>query len=130
MKTYTVHLNPADPKPENIILVKEGFSWLAFFLGMLFTLYHRMWLLSFILIILDVVLSILMAKEIITNEIIIYCISFGIKLLLASNYHDFYRHKLSKKGYIFQGIASGKNEDEAYYKFVADMLQRNTFVSS
>src|SRR5215211_1319108 len=49
MKTFTLHL-PADAQPgdpdalEQAQLVKDGFSWGAFFFTFLWFFYHRLWL--------------------------------------------------------------------------------------
>ena len=44
MKTrlYTVHLLD-DASDDGLVLVKEGFSWPAFFVAVPWALFHRMW---------------------------------------------------------------------------------------
>ncbi len=51
MKIYTVHRRYGGGDPDrNLVLVKEGFCWPAFFLGGIWALWHRMWLLGFVCI--------------------------------------------------------------------------------
>lgn len=49
MRTYTLHLpseaRPGDPEPlERAVLVRDGFSWGAFFFTVLWFFVHRLWL--------------------------------------------------------------------------------------
>ena len=55
MKTYTLHL-PADAAPgdadalERAVLVRDGFSWRAFFFSFLWFFAHRLWLAGLIVL--------------------------------------------------------------------------------
>jgi hypothetical protein len=44
MRFYTVHAPSGDPQPDRFAFVKDGFSWPAFFVPILWILWHRMWL--------------------------------------------------------------------------------------
>ncbi len=44
MRAYTVHAPPGEPRPERFAFVKDGFSWPALFVPILWILWHRMWL--------------------------------------------------------------------------------------
>lgn len=130
MKIYTIYAKETDPNLlENAIFIKEGFSWLAAILHFFWALYHKMWWVSFILLAIGVSLTLLEINGYIALDII-QAIRFGLLLFIGSNFNDWHRYTLKKKGYIFYGVVSAKNEDEASYKFLTNMLQRNTFVSS
>ncbi len=44
MRVYTVHDRPGSLAPDHdVVLVKEGFCWPAFFLTVLWALWHRLW---------------------------------------------------------------------------------------
>ena len=44
MNVYTVHLRRHGLDPDrDLLVVKEGFSWPAFFLSFLWALWHRLW---------------------------------------------------------------------------------------
>lgn len=129
MKIYTVHMNPkADQPLEEIVLIKEGFSWMGSMLNFIWAFYHKMWLVGFVLIALEIFLSFLQLQGYCTPQVI-QSIRFGILLLIGSNFNDLYRHYLTSKNYIFHGVVSGANEDEARYKFITNMLQRNMLAS-
>ncbi len=45
MRLYSVHAPPEEPlAPERFVFIKEGFSWPALFLPVIWMLWHRMWL--------------------------------------------------------------------------------------
>lgn len=55
MRVYTVHVRtPAERLDRDIHLVKEGFSWPAFFFSAVWALWVRLWLVAVVLIALDI----------------------------------------------------------------------------
>ncbi len=130
MKIYTVHVNPSDPKLiENAIFVKEGFSFFAAMLHVFWALFHKMWLVSAIILAVEIFLTALQSSEFVAVGII-ESIKLGLLLFIGFNFNDWYRFYLNKRGYVLQDIISASNEDDARYKFMSDMLQRSTFGSS
>ncbi len=129
MKIYTVYAKENDPQQlENIVLVEEGFSWFAAIFHVFYALYNKLWVVSLIIFAIQMVL---LAAE--TNNLInigiIDAIRVGLLLLIGAGFNDWKRDVLEKKGYIFQDIVSGKNEEEALYKYTSFMLHRSTFGS-
>ena len=60
MKIYTVHRRHGGGDPDrNLVLVKEGFCWPAFLFGGFWALWHRMWLIGFAWIGIEVWLEVL-----------------------------------------------------------------------
>ena len=55
MKIYTV-LEPPDGKSERVAFVPEGFSWGALMFGLLWALWHRMWVVALLLFVLSLVI--------------------------------------------------------------------------
>jgi hypothetical protein len=102
---------------DDIILVKEGFSFLAAAFHCFWALYQRMWLVSFILLAINIFLIFLETKGYVRLGVL-QPIRFGFLLFVGSNFNDWHRYAITKKGYVFQGVVSGKNEDEASYKFL------------
>ena len=50
-KLYSVQVNPSSARPyETAEFVPEGFNFFAFAFGPLWALYHRLWVLAFILV--------------------------------------------------------------------------------
>ena len=129
MKIYTIYAKKDEPNPlENAILIKEGFSWMGAILHFFWAFYHKMWLIGFALFAINIFMTLLQTKGLVDLEIL-QAIRFGFLLFVGASFNDWYRYTLTKKGYILYGIVSGKNEDEASYKFMSDMLQRSTFAS-
>lgn len=118
MKIYTVYTKETGPKqPEDIILIKEGFSWLAAILHCFWALYRKMWLVSFILFAINIFLILLEMKGYVRLSVL-QPVRFGLFLFIGSNFNDWYRYAITKKGYVFHSVVSGKSEDEAMYKFL------------
>lgn len=129
MKIFTVHSkgNTLDAL-EDIVLVEEGFSWLAAILHVFYTLYNKMWLVSLVLFTIEIILVTLELQNIVSNPIL-NAIRMGFLLFVGASFNDWQRNLLDKKGYIFQGVTSGKNEEEARYKYMTNMLHCTTFAS-
>ena len=129
MNIYTVYTKPNDPNAlENAIFIKEGFSWFAAILHFFWAFYHRMWLVGAVLLAIEITLTSLQLRGYVQMETI-ESIKIGILLLIGANFNDLYRKNLEQKGYVFQDVISGKNEEEARCKYMTDILQCNTFGS-
>ncbi len=129
MKTYTVHLNLNHANPlETVAFVKEGFAWFAMILHVLWFIYHKMWFASVVLFLIEVTLMALQTHNYMPDEIIT-ALKVGLFLFIGFNFNDFRRYFLGKNGYILYTVIIAKNEDEACYKFLSDMVQRSTFGS-
>ena len=112
-----------------MVAIKEGFSWGAGFLHFFWALYKKMWLVAFILFSITTFLTLLELKSYVTSDIS-QALKFGLLLFTGFNFNDWHSAHLVKNGYIFQGVISGKDEEEAHYKYLTEMLQRSTFVPS
>lgn len=129
MKIYTVYTKDIGPSQlEDLVLVKEGFSWMAAILNFFWAFYHKMWVAGSILLIVNIVFIFLETKGYMEPEIV-HSIKVGLLLFIGYNFNDWYRNNLIKQGLIPCGLVSGKNEDEARYKFITHMLHRTTFAS-
>lgn len=129
MNIYTIHIKENDPNQlENAIFIKEGFSWMGSVLHVFWTLYHKLWLVSFILFAIEAILAFLQIKGYL-SEGVTEALKIGLLLLIGAHFNDLYRANLARKGYVLYGVVSGKNEDDAQYKFMSEMLQRSTFGS-
>ena len=51
MRLYTVHQNPDPLSGNDLVFVKEGFCWPAFFFPMLWPLWHRLWLVALMVLV-------------------------------------------------------------------------------
>jgi hypothetical protein len=67
MRIYTVHMKRTGQGKKNdpdqgLVLIKEGFSWPAFFLSGLWALWHRMWFWAAIIIAANIALSLALSQ--------------------------------------------------------------------
>lgn len=108
MRVWTVQARPGGP-PEapDIVLVKEGFSWPAFFLGPFWFAWKGLWwgLLAYVvaIVLLGVIGVVLRLGD---NADALLAIAVGI--LFAAQANDLWRAALARRGYAFAGIAQGK----------------------
>jgi len=116
MKLYNVLVkrNPAG-KIEDIVLMKDGFSWLAFFFNGLWFLYYRMWKEFFVLILVNAVF-IFFAKISSNFDRVLLETAFIFMIALNANYWR--AEHLKKKTYELVGIVFGANRIDAKLHFV------------
>ena len=128
MVTYTVHERDSSGKDvaaraDGILFVKEGFAWWALLFPVLWLLYHRMWivLLGFV-----VIAGVLQAGVSVADmpEAIAGFASMGLGFLLALEGNDLRRWSLTRKGYRFAGLVSGRDLGECERRFLTGWLAR------
>ena len=121
MRIFTVHMKRAgngkksDPD-RDLILIKEGFSWPAFFFSGLWALWHRMWLWAVIIIAANVALSFTLSRfgiDTISQSII----SFGFATIIGMIANDLRRRSLSYKEYREFGVVAADDVSAAEGRF-------------
>ncbi|MBU6140700.1 MAG: DUF2628 domain-containing protein [Proteobacteria bacterium] len=119
MKLYNVLVkkNPAG-KIQDIVLLKDGFSWLAFFFSGLWFLYHRMWKEFLVLIVVNTAFVVL-AK--ISSGLDRALLEAAFLFLVALNANYWRCEHLKKNGYELVGLVFGANKIDAKLHFVEDL---------
>ena len=124
MRFYTLHVPAIEPEsvsPDGgrlhrqmagVVPIKEGFCWPAFFFSLLWTLWHRLWIVALGLVAANLVISVLVF-QIGTNEAVTIIISFSIALMLGFMGNDFRRSKLEKHGYTERGLVMDRTAEAA-----------------
>jgi len=118
MRVYSVHAPPEEPvAPEKFLFVKDGFSWPALFVPVLWILWHRMWLtlVYFIVFVLVVAWIGRLGGD---NLAMTVAILGGILFALEAN--NIRRLSLQHRGFTEVGGASGRNYDEAETRFFTE----------
>ena len=120
MKMYSVHLRRHGLDPDrDIRLVKEGFSWPAFFLAFLWALWHRLWLEAAVIFALNA--SIGLAALVIPLDLLSHgALSLGLAAIVGTMGNDMKCRKLARQGFQLAGVASGENSDTALARFLDD----------
>lgn len=131
MKIYTVH-NRQEASgslvglAEDVILVKEGFSWPALFIPLIWLIYKRMW----------IVLGFYLAAEAglmatvyggLLPEIGATAGTLALSLILGFEGNDLYRWTLHRRRYREHGFSVGEDyaaAEHRYFSAMADALGR------
>jgi len=118
MHVYTVHVRRHALDPDrDIVLVKEGFSWPAFFLGSLWAFRHRLWLAAAVL------LAALFAVGAGLNfsgadplTQLVVAVAYGAVVGTVAN--DLRRWKLDRDGFAAAGVATGIDRESALGRYL------------
>ena len=118
MNIYTIHLRRRGlDLDRDVAVIKEGFSWAAFFFSILWACSHRLWLVAGVYIFTHGVIYLAFQKiqlDLISQGIVY----LGITLIFGFLANDFLQLKLSREGFELCGIVKGKNKDLAYGGFL------------
>ena len=126
LRVYTVHRPPAattrrdarDPHdaigPE---LVKEGFSWPAFFFGFLWSLTQKMWLVSAALLFVATGLGVAF-EAMGVDEITTSIVFFAVAVLVGMFANDWKRASLQRRGYHADGVVTAANLETALRRYL------------
>lgn len=118
MRLYSVYLRDHGRGPmENLVLVKEGFSWPAFVFTFMWALWSRMWL-SAIILFSVIALTGWGVRYLGFGENIEGLVSLAIGLCLGLIGNDLKRWWLGHQGFQEVAIVSGKNVEEATRRFL------------
>ncbi len=120
MSLYSIYLkkNKKDNKIEDVACLKDGFSWLAFFFGPFWFLYHKMLKEFFILVAVHVIFANLSQNNFLGN-IDFLILQIGFAILVAINANFWRALSLKKKNYQFASAIISSNCDLALVKFIS-----------
>lgn len=102
-------------KIEDVVLLKDGFSFSAFLFNGLWFLYHKMWKELLAVVLINVVFAKLADFSPGFNNIFLQA---SLIFMIALNANYWFCQHLINKGYQFSGISFGANCDEARLNFV------------
>jgi hypothetical protein len=117
MRYYSVHAPDDEPdSPERFVFIKDGFSWPALFVPILWMLWHRLWL----ALVYYVVFVLLIAwTGRLANEDIAVVVAILWSLLFALEANSIRRLSLEDRGWDEVGSSFGKDITEAEARFFA-----------
>tara|TARA_B100000686_G_scaffold348765_1_gene440607 strand:+ start:850 stop:1251 length:402 start_codon:yes stop_codon:yes gene_type:complete len=122
MRIYTVHERPywliseADTVDHPVTLVREGFSWFALGLPLIWALWHRLWLVALAMAIVVVAFN----AVVVLFELGAPCVSIvggGLLLWIGFEANDLRRWLLRRNGWYDSGVVSGRDRDEAEWRY-------------
>ena len=120
MKIYTVHFRRHGlDLDRDVVLVREGFSWAAFFLNVLWAAWQRMWLATIGILVVSVVLNAI-NWGLGTDGTTSFILATGMAALLGLFAHDLKRWTLERQGFAEFGVVVGDTEDQALARFLEE----------
>jgi hypothetical protein len=113
VRLYTVHIPAGGLAPgEEPLLVEEGFCWPALFFSFLWALWHRMWLVALLLLLVSTVIEVALSL-VGANIAARGALNLGFALFVASSANDWRRAWLARRGFRLSEIVASDNEDAA-----------------
>jgi len=121
MSVYTVHEPPlraadAFADPERFVFVRDGFSVWAFLAAVLWMLWHRMWwvLLIYVVVIFGLDAALRYAGA---SPFVVAVTALFVSLLVGIEAGTLRRFTLGRRGWKNIGVVSGANAEEAELRF-------------
>jgi Protein of unknown function (DUF2628) len=108
-------------RAERLAFVKEGFSWIAFLVPILWLLYYRMWVEFILLALVYVALQLAFGTEA-QGQALVGWTSIAIAVLFAFEANDLRAASLERRGYRLVSVASGRGRMDAERSFFSAWL--------
>ncbi|PLX38002.1 MAG: hypothetical protein C0606_07075 [Hyphomicrobiales bacterium] len=122
MAVYTVMLPPAAGDPageaEDAVFLKDGFSWWAFLVPVVWPLFYGLWLVFAAVLVLSVTLELVAYKF---GGPLPGVIGFLLSALFALEANTLRGWTLARRGWRFAGVVAGKGDDEMERRFFASL---------
>jgi hypothetical protein len=115
MKIFTAH-RPPQASQEEVVFIKEGFSWPAFFFPVIWLVVKRLWL-PLILYLLVVALVFALAARLSLSDTFMLLAALALNLLLGMEGNERRRRAMARRGFIEEGPFVGKDVHEAELKY-------------
>jgi hypothetical protein len=127
MTIYNIYLKKTTAdKIEDIICIKDGFSWPAFLFGPLWFAYHKMFKEFLILIIINILINNFQSSNLLGN-LDILLLQFGFSILIANNANFWRIQSLAHQNYQFSASIVSDSSQEALAKFIKHFLSSINF---
>lgn len=118
MAIYSVWMPPASGDPlaeaEDAVFLKDGFSLWAFVVPLLWPLFHGLWLVFGLCLIVTIGLE---ALALVIGNALPAIIGFFLSLLFALEANSLRAWTLGRRGWRDAGIVAGDSRNEAEYRF-------------
>jgi hypothetical protein len=113
---YMVQVRGRGRADEDVVLVKDGFSWPAFFFTLIWALWHRLWF--FALIIAASGVAIGFASEMLNlDPLTDAAVGFAWSVLIGFEANDARRRALARRDYDVEDVVLAINLAQAEHRF-------------
>ncbi|MGF7158606.1 hypothetical protein FHS85_000216 [Rhodoligotrophos appendicifer] len=121
MKTFTVHHRERNPEailadPDGLEVVKEGFSWPAFFIPLLWLIYKRMWLVLVLFLVVNAALAVIGVLWPMPGAAETF-VALAVNLFMGLQGNDLRRWTLARRGKAEVGVVMGDDLLAAEHRF-------------
>jgi hypothetical protein len=103
-------------RADALVFVKEGFSWPALFVPVLWLIYQRMWIELILFTTLLVLVRWVFGNDD-SGPMLLNLVGFGIVVLFAFEANDLLGAALERRGYRYAGVALGPDRQSAELSF-------------
>lgn len=117
MKTFSI-LEPPDGSPDKVAFIREGFSWGAFLLSVLWALWHRMWVIALLLFVVFAALAVAAKLEVIRSDLAAL-VQFAIVLLFGFEARNLQAQALERTGFRHTGLIQATSLEAAELTYFA-----------
>ena len=126
MSVYSIYDPPAVApdlmqRADRLAFVKDGFSWPALFVPLLWLIYHRMWIELIVLGLIYLALQLAFGTDTQGQALALWA-SLAVGVLFAFEANDLRAAALERRGYRLAGVASGRDRIEAERSFFTAWL--------
>jgi hypothetical protein len=108
-------------RADNLAFVKEGISWPALLVPLLWLIYHRMWIEFILLLVVYVALQAAFGTDP-QGQTLAAWASLAVNVLFAFEANDLRTRALERRGYRLAGVASGRDRSDAERQFFTTWL--------
>jgi hypothetical protein len=108
-------------RANQLAFIKEGFSWPALFVPLLWLIYHRMWIELIVLLVVYLGLQWAFGTTP-QGQTLAAWASLAVNVLFAFEANDLRSNALERRGYRLAGVASGRDRTEAERAFFTAWL--------
>lgn len=115
MNIYSVYIN-TNKENSNVLIVKQGFSFVAFIFNSLWALYHRMWAIA--LLTFSVNMLIISWKEENAFGLAAFIANIAVPFIFGFFATEIREYYARKKGYALDDIICAASEEEAELKYM------------
>jgi len=112
MRVYTVHRRDGD-----VAVVREGFAWLALPVPLVWALWHRLWWWALAAFLVQGLIGAAIAAEWLAPAEG-SLIGVGLSVLFAAEANDLRRRWYYWRGWVEEGVATGRDADTALRRWV------------
>jgi hypothetical protein len=112
-RIYTVHLLDS----VDLVLVRQGFNWPAFFFAVPWALFHRMWGAAASFVVLQTVLAAIFVSDGLSG-MQQAVLGFILSTIIATSADVLRAHALAGRGYILTEVVVEENSDRALRRFL------------